>query len=72
MMNKQPISVRFSGSKTAYVTLPKHPHTPGSVAQTIRVGELLEGILGPHVNFDFDSEKRLIGIEILVSDTDLA
>jgi len=66
------IRVKLSGEDdgTAYIALPGHRVEFGIVAKTVR----LDGILdyrGPWVNLDLDRDGRLIGIEILVYDSDL-
>jgi uncharacterized protein YuzE len=48
----------------AYLTLPGHPKTAGSVAKTTRLLDLV-AYTGPDIYLDFDKDGKLIGVEIL-------
>jgi hypothetical protein len=50
----------------AYLYLPAHPgpDASGVVSKTIRVRDLIGSYEGEDVNLDFDSEGRLIGIDV--------
>lgn len=71
-MNKKFINAKISGDcgSTAYVSLPGHFQTPGIVKRTVRIESLITAYKGPMVNFDFNSEGQLIGIEIIVFGVD--
>lgn len=49
-----------------YLYLAGHPgsETPGCIADSIRLDSLIGKYEGPMIVFDFDKDKRLIGIEI--------
>ncbi len=50
----------------AYLTLPSHPGmAPGVVKKTVCLRDLLTDYDGADLNFDFDENNTLIGIEIL-------
>ncbi|WP_197532442.1 hypothetical protein [Symmachiella macrocystis] len=49
------------------MTLPDNLETPGSVSKTIGLHEIIDDYQGPLVYLDFDGDKRLVGIEILLS-----
>jgi uncharacterized protein YuzE len=51
----------------AYLYLPEHPGAGShkAASKQIRLLDLIPGYMGPDVYFDFDSENRLIGIEIV-------
>jgi hypothetical protein len=74
-MKEKKIRIKTVGadSHTAYVELPGHPRTltPGCVKRTIGLDDLIENFKGPRVHLDFDANDRLIGIEILVFDSDI-
>ncbi|TWU14016.1 hypothetical protein CA54_28580 [Symmachiella macrocystis] len=63
--------IKFSSgqdeARSAYVTLPDNLETPGSVSKTIGLHEIIDDYQGPLVYLDFDGDKRLVGIEILLS-----
>jgi hypothetical protein len=67
------ISTVGADSDTAYVELPGHPGagTPGCVKRTICLDDLIDNFSGPRVHLDFDANDRLIGIEILVFESDI-
>lgn len=60
--------IRDANARSAYVALPGYPTTPtpGVVCQTQQLADLLPKLEGIDVNFDFDVNNRLIGIEILI------
>jgi hypothetical protein len=68
-MSEKKIRVVLSGrdARTAYISLPGHKKSPGTVAKTLRLGDLVKPFAGPQVHFDFNEQGRLIGIEILAS-----
>ena len=50
----------------AYVRLPGHPGpVPGVVKRSVSLRDLIGEYEGPDLNFDFDKDNTLIGIEIL-------
>ena len=62
------IRVQLSGEEgdTAYIQLPGHSDTPGSVRRTVALHAVIDGYRGPLVHIDFDAGGRAVGIEILV------
>ncbi len=68
-MSDPTIRVKMSNpkSRNAYIALPGYPMevTPGVVARTISLDDLIADYHGPVVNLDFDKDARLIGIEVL-------
>lgn len=66
-MGKKKILVKLVGrdAHAAYVSLPGYEHTPGIVAKTLRLDDLVKQYEGPQVRFDFSAQGKLIGIEIL-------
>ncbi len=71
-MNDVKIKIKMEDvySDTAYIALPGYPDPvrSGVVAKTIPMETLIANFHGPRVNFDFNEEGLLIGIEILVYD----
>jgi hypothetical protein len=67
------IRAKVSGrwGKTAYVALPGHRPQSGIVAETVELDDLIAGYKGPRVRLDFNADRVLIGIEILVFGSDL-
>lgn len=53
--------------KVGYLYLPKHPKKLifGIVKNTIPISELIKNYKGIPLNFDFDENGELIGIEIV-------
>lgn len=51
----------------AYLRLPAHPGrgTRGAVQKTLSIYDLLPNYCGPDLEFDFDANGELIGVEIL-------
>lgn len=70
MMAKRKIRVKLHGrdAHTAYIILPGHPEgiVPGCIARAVVLDDLLDYV-GPRVHLGLDKDRRLIGIEILVS-----
>ena len=62
--NKIKLCVSSSG-KVAYLYLPTSMDER-IVTRNVKLHELLEDFKGPEVIFDFDKEKKLIGIEVLL------
>lgn len=60
------VTMTGSDAHTAYVALPGHEMKPGIVSCSIRLDDLIKDYHGPQINLDFDRNKRLIGIEVLV------
>lgn len=52
--------------RTAYVEPPDYDPTPGIVAKTVCLDDVVDNFKGPRVNLDFSRDGVLIGIEILV------
>lgn len=61
------LKMKHPSSKTAYIALPGYPEEPeyGVVAKTIAIDDVISDYDGPQVNFDFDANGKMIGIEIL-------
>jgi len=61
------IEVAPGEGDSAYVYLPDHPGAgrPGVVARQVRLRDLYPDYSGVDVHFDFDSDNRLIGIDIM-------
>ncbi|HEX9512919.1 MAG TPA: hypothetical protein VF939_20655 [Puia sp.] len=53
--------------QVGYLYLPKHPKkiSSGIVKKTISINELITNYKGIPLNFDFDDDGEIIGIEIL-------
>ncbi|MCF7789562.1 MAG: DUF2283 domain-containing protein [Prosthecobacter sp.] len=51
--------------EAAYVKIGEHTRGQRKVAKNIRIHDLIAGYQGADVILDFDSEDRLLGIEIL-------
>ena len=68
-MKERKIRAEITGdtAHTAYIYLPGRPEriTPGIVAKSIDLSDLIEDYKGPWVNLHFNNESLLIGIEIL-------
>jgi uncharacterized protein YuzE len=66
--SKIELKVSEGDGNVAYVSLPDHPGkgTFGVVKNTLRLREIYSDYVGPDLLLDFDKERRLIGIEILV------
>jgi len=67
MENKISLSISKDDDQVGYLYLPKHPRTStsGIVKKTIFITELIKGYKGIPINFDFDKDGELIGIEIV-------
>jgi hypothetical protein len=69
MMNSEKIILKVSkkDDQVGYLYLPKHPKKSvyGLVKNTIPINELISGYKGIALNFDFDEDGELIGIEIV-------
>ena len=54
----------------AYLQLSRHPGkgSPGAVKETVWLHALIPDYKGPAIYLDFDSDKVLIGIEIIEDD----
>lgn len=68
MSDSRKISLQVSGDDgdVAYLKLATHPgSSPGVVRKTVSLRELLNDYSGPDLNFDFDENNVLIGVEIL-------
>lgn len=65
--NKITVKIRGKSSDTAYIAFSGHPSEiiAGVVKKTICLDDLIKDFKGPRVNFDFDKDGVLIGIEIL-------
>ncbi len=64
----QYVTMSEEGIHTVYITLPDHPgrDTAGCVKEMIRLDTMLSDYDLPMLNLDFDENKKLIGIEVLV------
>jgi hypothetical protein len=61
------LQVSEDDEDVAYLRLPAHPGSgPGVVKRTVTLREVLGDYAGPELNFDFDENNVLIGVEILV------
>lgn len=67
MKKKITVDVVGKDAHTAYISLPGHPPkgTPGGVARTLGLHDLMKDYRGPRVHLDFSDAEVLIGIEIL-------
>ena len=54
--------------EAAYLYLPDLKKDNKKMSKTLRLIELLPGYKGADVNFDFDEDGVLVGIEVLVLD----
>ena len=60
------LEVSEDDDEVAYLKLPGHPGAvPGVVKKTVCLRDLLTDYEGPDLNFDFDRNNNLIGVEIL-------
>jgi uncharacterized protein YuzE len=50
----------------AYLYLPEHRRSAGSVATQVRLRDLLPDYSGADVYLDLDESRRLVGIEVLL------
>lgn len=70
--NVQYITMSEAGPDTVYIYLPEHPgkaakEQAGCVKEMIRLDDILaDRTLATMVNFDFDENQNLIGIEVLL------
>jgi hypothetical protein len=63
---KMELQVSSDDDEVAYLELPGHPgSSPGVVKKTVSLRELLGDYSGPDLNFDFDENNMLIGVEVL-------
>ncbi len=71
MSKKIRIKMKSSDSACAYFALLGYPEeiTQGVVRRSVSLDDLY-AYEGPRVQFDFDEDSRLIGIEIVVSEKD--
>ena len=63
------IELEVSGDddEVAYLKLPGHSgSSPGVVKRTVSLRELIGDYSGPDLNFDFNENNVLIGVEVLV------
>lgn len=67
MKKKIVLELSKNDDQVGYLYLPKHPKSVvyGIVKKTISVNELIQGYKGIPLNFDFDKDGDLIGIEIV-------
>jgi Protein of unknown function (DUF2283) len=62
-MENSDIEVERAGNDTVYIRIPTNLSTFGKV---VRIEDLIPEYKGPMVNFDFNSEGELMGIEVIV------
>lgn len=69
-MSKIALRISEDDDSVAYLVLPDHPGegTPGATSKQIRLYDILK-YDGPDIYLDLDSRGRLIGLEILASDS---
>lgn len=67
-MEKEKIELKVSegDGDVAYLYLPEHRRSPGSVSAQIRLRDILADYSGPDVYLDLDANRRLVGIEVLL------
>jgi hypothetical protein len=58
------------GDERAYISLPGYRFEPGIVSRAVRLDHIIDDYKGPWVVLDFDKSDTLIGIEIVVFDSD--
>jgi hypothetical protein len=66
-MSKIILKLSKDDEDVGYLYLPKHPKKTvfGMVKKTIAINELIKDYKGIPLNFDFDEDNELIGIEIV-------
>lgn len=65
--SKLRLEISPDDEEVAYLRLPSHPgSTQGVVARTLSLRDLIGDYTGPDLNFDFDKDNVLIGVEVLV------
>lgn len=68
-MNSEKITLKVSKDDdlVGYLYLPKYPKKPshGIVKKSISMSDLMKDYKGISLNFDFDEDGELIGIEIV-------
>ena len=67
MSKKIILKLSEDDEQVGYLYLPKHPKNVvfGMVKRTISINELIKDYKGISLNFDFDEDNELIGIEIV-------
>lgn len=67
MSKKIVLKISKDDDNVGYLYLPKHPKKViyGLVKQSISINELIKNYKGIPLNFDFNNEGELIGIEIV-------